>query len=205
MLNSNFEHEYQEFQKRLFELDHQMYVELNNKYYKLAMELIEINKKQFVGGEKTPLPKEKIQELEEFCRSVKGYKLDDFPPGSCKVGTRRKSETNILGPFTLDGYSYYEKLTDGSRIAYIQVEIKDGRYKSQSTQENASACIGRGEIPGSPEGSWNLIVRKGIGTPDINQYRVAKDHNDDFGNHAEIAASDMCNQMCSFIYEHLTN
>ncbi|OEC02098.1 hypothetical protein GY31_09325 [Lysinibacillus sphaericus] len=201
---NNFENNFQEHQNRLFDLEHKKNVEINNKLYHETVSFLDGLVNESSNVETTPLPEEEIRKLEEHCRNVRGYKLDDFPPGSCKRGTRRESKTNVLGPFTLTGIEYSEKPADGPRISYIQVEIKDGRYKSESTIENASACIGKGEMTQHPEGSWSLIVRKGIRTPDIIQFNVTKDHDDDYGKHAEIAASDMCNQICSFIYAELT-
>jgi hypothetical protein len=147
-----------------------------------------------------PLPADKISEFESFCRRVTGYKLDDFPPGSCKRGTRRESKCRVLGPFTLEGKRVINTATGE---AYALVECRDGRYISDSTKENATGCVGRGEMHGTPQGSWKILVKKGLGVPDQKVTEARKDHDDDYGRHAQIAAYDMCHQMVAYIYDHL--
>ena len=148
-----------------------------------------------------PLPEEKIEEFEAFCRRVVGYKLDDFPPGSCKRGVRRESQARVLGPFTIRGKRVFNTQAG---TAYALVQCDDGRYISDSTKEKATACIGRGEIHGTPEGSWSVIVRKGLGVPDERASQAQRDANDDFGRHAQIAALSMCHQIVNYIYDHMT-
>jgi hypothetical protein len=147
-----------------------------------------------------PLPDDKLQEFEAFCRRVTGYKLDDFPPGSCKRGVRRESKCRVLGPFTLEGQRVINTSTG---VAYAIVHCRDGRYVSDSTKEKATACVPRGEIHGTAEGGWSIIVKKGIGEADEKTVNASKDHDDDFGRHAQIAAYNMCHQMVAYIYDHL--
>ncbi len=154
--------------------------------------------------ERFPISEEKMIKIRNFCQGVTGYKLDDFGgPPWCKQGTRRESETHVMGPFEITGFFYVES-SENETMAYNQVEITNGRYKtSKSTKEGATACVARGEIRGNSEGSFSLLVQKGLnGGKDIkDSYSVSKDHDDDFGRHAEIAAADMCRNIINFIYD----
>ncbi|MEB9828831.1 hypothetical protein CN901_09615 [Bacillus cereus] len=203
---------YEEYQKELFEIDYQINVNLPNKYFEIKKEMTENVKNELMEFTTesenqeivVPIKQEKINDFSEFCRNVRGYKLDDFGgPPWCKQGERRESKTVVLGPFDITGI-VSSKVVENNIISYMQVEIKNGRYKSDSTKEGATACVGRGEIHGNPEGSWSLIVRKGINIDDQKDYQVAKDHDDEMGRHAEIAAGDMCRQMINYIYERLS-
>jgi hypothetical protein len=195
-----------EFQEKIFDLDTKKFVEIPNKRYELALEASSDTaiRPESNNNETTiALSEEQIKHFSEFCRNVRGYKLDDFPPGSCKRGVRRESKVTVLGPFDLTGSTIFGN-DNGNFYAYTQVEIKNGKYKSDSTKEGANLCVGRGEIHGNPEGSFNIIVRKGLKIKDIKEYNVQRGHDDDFGRHAEIAAGDMCRQIISFIYDELT-
>lgn len=183
-------------------------VEIRNKRYQAIHEMLSeqssLENNTDVQEIKVPLSKEKLDAFAKVCRNIRGYKLDDFPPGSCKRGVRRESKVFVLGPFDIEGYMfYYISPNSEENYSYAHVEIKNGRYKSDSTKENATACIGRGEIHGNPEGSWSLTVRKGLNTPNIETYSVQKDHDDDFGRHATIAASVMCEEMINYIKNNL--
>lgn len=173
--------------------------------YRAAVENVE--KERFAEADmkesnviEVPLPAEKIREFEAYCRRVTGYKLDDFPPGSCKRGTRRESKSRVLGPFTLKGKRVINTTTGE---AYAIVECRDGRYISDSTKENATLCVARGEMHSTPQGSWKILVKKGLGVPDEKVTEARKDHDDDYGRHAQIAAYDMCHQMVAYIFNHL--
>ncbi len=186
-------------------------IEIRNKRYQTIHEKLNMLREQSslennseIQDFKIPLSQEQLNTFAEVCRNIRGYKLDDFPPGSCKRGVRRESKVFVLGPFDIEGYKFFHiSPKPEDCFSYAHIEIKNGRYKSDSTHEGATACVGRGEIPGSPEGSWSLTVRKAIGTEEIRTYSIQKDHNDDFGRHATIAASDMCEQMIAYIINNL--